>query len=348
MQWCERFRGANQIYERLEDDESKSIFEKRCEYFVDRDEIKFWNDIKKGKTWRCPNQEEDFIIFGTGVMGGYYYDILLNAGKNVVGFCDNYKKGTFCGKNIWSVEEAIRKGNKIVVPYGTYTNEMLKQLQEMGIDNNRIVLEPDIRSYTGNQYFDVWEPREKEILVDCGAYDGDTIRDFIKWNNSNYETIYAFEPSIRNYEKCAQYLNENKIENCRLFNKGTWSQSATLKFSSYLFDTGDHVIGDSRDVNNSEMNVNEIKVVSIDEILKGNKATFIKMDVEGSELESLIGAKETITQYSPRLAVSIYHKLEDIFDIPLYILQQNNDYRFKIRHYSSGICETVLYAEVLV
>ena len=68
------------------------------------------------------------------------------------------------------------------------------------------------------------------------------------------------------------------------------------------------------------------------------------MDIEGSELEALKGAAETIKKWRPKLAISIYHKYEDIIEIPEYILSIVPDYSFYIRHYSSDIWETVLYA----
>lgn len=218
---------------------------------------------------------------------------------------------------------------------------MLEQLKQLGIGDSRIALEPDIRSYTGTQYFDIWEPRQGEIFIDCGAYDGDTIRDFVEWTNHEYEGIYSFEPSDSNYARCKQYVEEKNIENCVLIKKGTWSETTTLKFSSYMFDTGDHVVTDA----SLGEDVVVVEATSIDEVLSGKKATFIKMDVEGSEMQSLKGARETIMNYAPRLAIAVYHKPEDLFDIPLYILSLNSNYRFKLRHYSSCSCETVLYAE---
>ena len=68
------------------------------------------------------------------------------------------------------------------------------------------------------------------------------------------------------------------------------------------------------------------------------------MDVEGAELSTLKGAKETIKKYKPRLAVCVYHKLEDILEIPQYILSLDPSYRLYMRNYESFGLETVLYA----
>ncbi|MNC55831.1 hypothetical protein D3C75_1053850 [compost metagenome] len=85
-------------------------------------------------------------------------------------------------------------------------------------------------------------------------------------------------------------------------------------------------------------------MVSLDSVLNGQRASFIKMDIEGAEMEALQGAQNTIVKHRPRLAICIYHKPEDILEIPLYLKSLVPDYKFYIRHYSNYTIETVLYA----
>ena len=87
----------------------------------------------------------------------------------------------------------------------------------------------------------------------------------------------------------------------------------------------------------------KIEVISIDEALKGKKISFIKLDVEGAEEAALLGAEQTIKQYKPRLAISIYHKEFDFVTIPLLLLQMNPQYQFAMRHYTTCPFETILY-----
>lgn len=68
------------------------------------------------------------------------------------------------------------------------------------------------------------------------------------------------------------------------------------------------------------------------------------MDIEGAELKALEGATECISKYSPQLAISVYHKPEDIIEIPMFIKSLNPKYRFWLRHYSLSWFDTVLYA----
>lgn len=87
-----------------------------------------------------------------------------------------------------------------------------------------------------------------------------------------------------------------------------------------------------------------IEVRKLDDVLQGKKVTFIKMDIEGAELAALRGAEKIIREQRPRLAICVYHKPEDIWEIPSLILSCNPDYRLYLRHYSITETETVLYA----
>lgn len=96
---------------------------------------------------------------------------------------------------------------------------------------------------------------------------------------------------------------------------------------------------------NSEQKGIQIKTTSIDKTLQQKRATFIKMDIEGSELQALQGAKNTIATYLPKLAISIYHKNDDLITIPQYINDiSKNKYHFILRHHSCYANDMVLYA----
>lgn len=189
----------------------------------------------------------------------------------------------------------------------------------------------------GKQYFDVWDPAPNEVVIDCGAYDGTTELQIAEWSNYNYKKIYALEPNETNCQKCELFYQNNNLENIELIPKASWSRNTTLSFSveqGKASSGGKIGGGDSC----------EILATAIDDITGNDKVTFIKMDVEGAELESLKGAAKTIQQDSPKLAICIYHKFEDLWEIPEYILKLNANYRFYIRHYTSYLYETVLYA----
>ena len=89
-----------------------------------------------------------------------------------------------------------------------------------------------------------------------------------------------------------------------------------------------------------------VSTITLDEFLtdQKRKVSFIKMDIEGEERNALIGAKRTIKENKPKLAISVYHKYDDIFEIPRLIMEFRNDYKFYLRHYSMVEWDTVLYA----
>ena len=166
--------------------------------------------------------------------------------------------------------------------------------------------------YEPDQYFpgDIIQLQEGEIFVDCGAYHGKSAVGFMRT------------------------LDVQHIKEYRKIISGVWNESAILYMSSGKGDNSQIAAeGDE-----------SIEVRTIDEILSGEEATYIKMDIEGSELKALQGAQETIRNYKPKLAVCIYHKVEDLIEIPKYIYHLRQDYKFYIRNHSPYGVETVLYA----
>ena len=120
--------------------------------------------------------------------------------------------------------------------------------------------------------------------------------------------------------------------------KGLWNKKSVMR------------IGSGRSSSDSSVSLegdSKIEVTTLDSEVGEEKVTFIKMDIEGAELNALKGAKETIIKNKPRLAICIYDKPKDIYEIPEYILSLVPEYRFWIRHYTSNNWETVLYAKCL-
>ena len=168
---------------------------------------------------------------------------------------------------------------------------------------------------------------DHEIIVDCGAFIGDTAELFYK--NIPGCRVIALEPN----EKYFELLQQCKLEGLTAINAGAWSEDTTLRFS---YEEGEISAIDSS--GNSE-----IKVVALDHILECRSATYIKMDIEGAELEALKGAENIIRSKKPKLAICLYHKPQDFFEIPLYIKKLNPDYKMFVHHHAT-YSDTVLYA----
>jgi FkbM family methyltransferase len=175
-----------------------------------------------------------------------------------------------------------------------------------------------------------------EIFIDGGAYDGSTSIDFINRINGNYGRIYAFEPDRINYlAMCANLSVYPRIE---VINAGLWQLTGELTFSA----------GCGQASRLDEHAANRIRVNSLDKIFSSlpeiEWPTFIKMDIEGAERAAIEGAKKIINRRRPKLAISAYHKPEDIYDLTQLIHGINPSYGYALRHYTKGCLETVLYA----
>ena len=186
----------------------------------------------------------------------------------------------------------------------------------------------------------MFKPRRDEVFIDAGCYNGDTIANFIKWTGGSYSYIYGIEPNKESAYLCRNNICKAGYQNVEIIEAAAYSKNGCISFHC---DDGE-LKGTQSAINpNGELTV---KTRTIDDILAGERVSLIKMDLEGGEKAALIGACKTIKKWHPKLAISIYHKKEDIFELPSLILNYCNEYRFRIRHYSNFSSETVLYAYV--
>lgn len=186
------------------------------------------------------------------------------------------------------------------------------------------------------QYFadDIFTLNDHESFLDGGAFTGDTVAEFLQHCSGKYNDIYAFEPESENYKKLKCFARHYK--NIHAFQMGLSDQVKTGRTSSY----GMHS-------SVSESGEESVQLDSIDHILslsESPEVTFIKMDIEGFECKALKGAVNTIHKFKPKLAICMYHSIEDMMNVPLLIHKIEPGYSLYIRHYSPGIVETVCYA----
>jgi FkbM family methyltransferase len=172
-------------------------------------------------------------------------------------------------------------------------------------------------------YFDldVIKCDENEVFVDCGAYNGDTILSFINNYGGKYKSIYGYELIPSTYNKAIENLQ--KYERVFVRNAGVSDKNGTMKF--YEFDN-------APEANRLHQSGNRTgKVVKMDDDIKED-ITFIKMDIEGAEIAALHGAVNHIKRSKPKLAISVYHSLSDLIDIPNLIHQWVPEYKFYFQH----------------
>lgn len=158
-----------------------------------------------------------------------------------------------------------------------------------------------------------------EVIVDLGAYDGDTIREFLTATNGKYKKIIAFEPDEKNFRKLSRKTEE--LNNIERYNLGAWDKKETLFFAKK----------GGRNSRKDEDGV-PVNFDSVDNIVK-DAVTFIKMDIEGAEAKALDGARKTITKYLPKLYVCAYHRNEDMWLLPQKIKSLDGKYNIYFRHH---------------
>jgi FkbM family methyltransferase len=182
--------------------------------------------------------------------------------------------------------------------------------------------------------FLAWQPGE--VFVDCGAYDGDTVARVFELQGGNIERIIALEPDRLNCERLRSYRNllpREQRERLRLHDVAAGGRNGCVSFTS----TGDMnaAIGEGPD---------RVQCVRLDDLLQDERPTYIKMDIEGAELDALEGARQVIRQHRPVLAVCVYHRQDHLWRVPAFIREMVKDYRFFLRPHKPDGWDLVCYA----
>jgi FkbM family methyltransferase len=186
---------------------------------------------------------------------------------------------------------------------------------------------------------DVFAPLPPDtIFVDCGAYDGDTVRSFLAHQRSQFKSIYAFEPDAANFQRLVDFVGTLGAETqskILLFNAGAGARRTRLRFNA----TGG--MGAAFD---SQGDV-EVDVLPIAEVVSDDGgAIYLKFDVEGGEWAALEGAEKLIQRARPLLAVSVYHQPDDLWQLPLHLQAFNSDYRLFLRTQGEDGMDVICYA----
>jgi len=193
--------------------------------------------------------------------------------------------------------------------------------------------------YSEGEYFEpgFYHLSDDESFVDCGAYTGDTVYRFLDAVKGKYDSIYAFELAKENYSRLVKNIGGmNKVF---LYNMGVWDENTSIDYGKEK-----DGLEESFSILKSD-NSTEGKVVRLDDILEGKKVSLIKMDIEGAELNALMGAEKILKEQKPKLTICLYHKLEDLWTIPQYIKKVVPEYKIGVRHHQYGTMSgTVLYA----
>ncbi len=344
----------------LEDEESKFIYRKRVEYnntgnydcfkdIISRyiPELKefYYYPEKTEELRSIVRNKKKVLIWGAGIRGRRVAKLISTA-VEVQCFvdCDINKKDTYVdGIKVYYFDDVDWLSyDCIIISIGinyVVGIECEKKLVDLGVNSENIILFSKYSSTALEdvQYFDedIIKLNDGEVFIDAGALDLLTsvkFAEYCKKHCIDKFKIYAFEPDPKNFNLCVKNSQKYMQYNINVINMGLYSSNTKLLFDA----NGGSKISLSKDAVS-------VDVVSLDSWFN-DVPTYIKMDIEGAEMEALKGCAELIRKYKPKLAISIYHKGEDIIDIPTYIKDLVPEYKLYIRHYGNNDCETILYA----
>jgi FkbM family methyltransferase len=212
--------------------------------------------------------------------------------------------------------------------------EYLAHIRLRALGDPHYLLRPIPESYFLEGIFDAVP---KERLLDCGAFDGDTIRAVLA-RQSDFAAIEAVEADSKSFEKLSRYVKDLdpalqsriRLHRCAVGAKrGTVSFEDNGSLTSKVLETGGGAIVD---------------LYTIDELLGDRPVTMIKMDIEGAEFDALMGARGVIERDTPVLAICVYHLQEDLWRLPLLIREMVPHYRMYLKTYQGDALQAVAYA----
>jgi FkbM family methyltransferase len=193
-----------------------------------------------------------------------------------------------------------------------------------------------------SQYFaeDLFAWLDDEWVVDGGAYDGDTVRMLSALHGDDFGHLLAVEPDPANFirlKETVAALPPAARAKVRCRQAALGSERSTL----YLDPSGTAASATSAAPSAGTIAVG---AETLDSLVEGARTTFIKLDIEGFEVEALLGARKTIERYAPVLAVCVYHKQDHVWKIPLLLRELREDYAFFLRPHNEEGWDLVCYA----
>lgn len=193
--------------------------------------------------------------------------------------------------------------------------------------------------FTGKESYildDVFDLEPDDAFLDCGAFDGDTIRALIARPKplGRIEAVEADSHSFARLASTVSELDAQMRQRVRLHNCAVGSQLGPVRFE----DTGKV---DSKLSSEGEMIVD---MVPIDVMFRSKRVSMIKMDIEGGEFDALTGAAQVIRRDRPILAICVYHCQQDLWRLPLLMRSLNPDYQMYLKSYRGDGIQTVAYA----
>ena len=258
-------------------------------------------------------------------------DVLANIYR-IAEECELYAPDVpVCGENLFNYEFFEANEEKIRRVEGLLCDERSKEIFSDVINykiGGNIAWLRYGHSDFAEVYEDILHAENFEKIADLGAYNGDTLREIAPFA-PNLRQAIAFEPDRRNHKKLSDYAEGEERFEITSIKAAAWSHKDTLLFDG-SGNRNSTLISAGLEVNRPPKTV-EVEAESLDNILGGESVDYIKFDVEGAEKEAILGSLETIEKHRPALMISLYHRSEDVFALPLMIHEKFPDYKLYIR-----------------
>lgn len=237
--------------------------------------------------------------------------------------------------------EVLRKAGEIRAAFRAFADE---ESRRQFVAHLRFRLRLDYAALPANSHDDYFpegllpELPADAVFVDCGAFDGDTVRRFLAQQRGRFGAVYAFEPDADNFGRLRDYaagLGEAAAR-VHVFQAGVGDRRTTLRFNA----TG------NMSASLSDEGTVEVEVLPVSEVVRENGAgaVYVKYDVEGAEWEALRGTEDLIRRSLPLLAVSVYHRPDDLWRLPLHLRSLSPAYRLFLRTQGDDGMDVICYA----
>ena len=227
------------------------------------------------------------------------------------------------GDNLFDDNFIAENRDDIETAYSLFADKLSKKVYENVLRfyyTGELSLLDEITTDKDEAFSSILKLGNNEVYVDLGAYNGDTIDEFLHYCGGDYRKIIAFEPNSKNFAKLQAHC-EN-LNNIDLWQLGAYNRNTVLTFNNKA----------GRNSASAETGT-ETRVACVDSILCGMAASYVKADVEGADFETLLGMKNTLQNFKPKLNFAAYHRFEDIFRLPILINRINPEYKIFLRHH---------------
>lgn len=298
-------------------------------YYVDVSEEK-WNTMVDG----CEVKSPDYLWSDLSI------DVVIIATMYLKEVIDELEKKKWDGQVFSAFHMVYREEQLDYHPLEEHLEDVIGMLcDEKSKANVQFILEH--RKDMNLDYSEIYEPNQYfvqgivkkdpyAVFVDGGSYHGETIDEFMVFQNGVFDKVYAFEMDAQNYAVMCEKKYDKRVETLRY---GLWDEKKDITYTSE--DTSSCISGKGDLI---------AKCIPLDDVIGNQKISFIKMDIEGAEMKALYGAEKCIKRCKPQLAICIYHKADDIYEITNLIHTWLPKHKLYIRHHSCTFTETVLYA----